>query len=121
MKIFSYSSCGTCRKALSWLQENNFEINVLDILKTPPSKEMLIKAAEKLGHRKYLYNTSGKRYREIGADKIKLMSDHEVFELFIKDPKLIKRPFLMIDESRFLVGFKKKLWEEALLINTPKV
>ncbi len=115
MKLFSYSSCSTCRRAIKWLKNNEIAFELIDLLKTPPSKEMLIYASELYGDRKYLLNTSGVTYRSIGSDVVKKMTDNELFELLCKEPRLIKRPFLYKSSKVFLVGFKEEKWAEKLL------
>jgi len=94
LKLFSYSSCSTCRRAIKWLKSNDFAFELIDILKSPPSKEMLISASELYGDRKYLLNTSGAIFRSIGSDAVKKMNDNELFEQLVMEPRLIKRPFL---------------------------
>tara|TARA_B100000214_G_C23534124_1_gene430939 strand:+ start:199 stop:546 length:348 start_codon:yes stop_codon:yes gene_type:complete len=115
MKLFSYSSCSTCRKAIKWLKENHIDFELIDILNNPPSKEMLSSASELYGDRKYLLNTSGRIYRSIGSVVIKKMSDKEVFDKLFSEPLLIKRPFLYKHNKCFLVGFKEEKWSEKLL------
>ena len=88
---------------------------LIDILNTPPSKEMLISASEQYGDRKYILNTSGVIYRSIGSKVIKEMSDNELFEKLFIEPRLIKRPFLFKPDKCILVGFKEEKWEEKLL------
>jgi len=115
LKLFSYSSCSTCRRAIKWLKSNDIAFELIDILTTPPSKEMLISACELYGDRKYLLNTSGVIYRSIGSDVVKKMSDNEFFEQLFMEPRLIKRPFLYKSSKCFLVGFKEEKWAEKLL------
>ena len=115
MKLFSYSSCSTCRRAIKWLKNNDIAFELIDLLKSPPSKEMLISASELYGDRKYLLNTSGVMYRSIGSDVVKKMSDAELIEKLFVEPKLIKRPFLYKSNNCFLVGFKEDKWAEKLL------
>tara|TARA_Y100001968_G_scaffold276511_1_gene270830 strand:+ start:107 stop:454 length:348 start_codon:yes stop_codon:yes gene_type:complete len=115
LKLFSYSSCSTCRRAIKWLENNDISFDLINILHTPPSKEMLISASELYGDRKYLLNTSGSIYRSIGSDVVKKMSDNEFFEKLFIEPRLIKRPFLFKPTKCFLVGFKEEKWSEKLL------
>ena len=70
MKLFSYSSCSTCRKAIKWLNTKDIAFELIDILNNPPSKEMLILASEQYGDRKYLLNTSGVVYRAMGSEVV---------------------------------------------------
>ena len=115
MKLFSYSSCSTCRRAIKWLKNNCISFDLIDILKSPPSKEMLISASELYGDRKYLLNTTGLIYRSIGSDVVKKMTDNELFEQLYIEPRLIKRPFLFKSSKCLLVGFKEDKWAEKLL------
>ena len=115
LKLFSFSSCSTCGRAIKWLKNNNIDFELIDILNNPPDKELLISASEVYGDRKYLLNTSGVIYRSIGSEVIKKMSDYEFFEELFKKPKLIKRPFLYKPSKCFLVGFKEEKWAEKLL------
>jgi len=116
IEIYSYSRCNTCRKALKWMSQNDIGYNLFDIIQTPPSKEIISIAFEKFENRKSLFNTSGVRYREIGAKVINSMSKTEAIQLLSEDGKLIKRPFLVFqDGSKILAGFNLDRWKEALL------
>ncbi|WP_413677488.1 Spx/MgsR family RNA polymerase-binding regulatory protein [Prochlorococcus sp. MIT 0916] len=115
MKLFSYSSCSTCRRAIKWLKNNDIAFDLIDILKAPPSKEMLISASELYGDRKYLLNTSGGIYRSLGSDVVKKMTNNEFFEKLYIEPRLIKRPFLYKSSKCLIVGFKEEKWAEKLL------
>ena len=115
MKLFSYSSCSTCLRAIKWLKNNSISFELIDLLKSPPSKDLLISARELYGDRKYLLNTSGVIYRSIGAHVVKKMTDNELFEKLYMEPRLIKRPFLYKSSKCFLIGFKEEKWAEKLL------
>ena len=115
MKLFSYSLCSTCRRAIKWLKTNDIDFELIDILNTPPTKEMLISASEQYGDRKYLLNTSGAVYRSIGSEVVKKMSDNELFEKLFVEPRLIKRPFFFKPNKFFLVGFNEEKWAGKLL------
>ena len=115
LKLFSYSSCSTCRRAIKWLKNNDIAFELIDLLKSPPSKEMLISASELYGDRKYLLNTSGVLYRSIGSDVVKKMTDDQFFEQLCMEPRLIRRPFLYESSKCFLLGFKEEKWAEKLI------
>ena len=71
-------------------------------------------AHQYLGDRKLLFNTSGQSYRAMGAAAVKALSDDEALEALAADGKLIKRPFVEVNASTYLAGFKPDLWESAL-------
>ncbi len=41
LKVYQYPKCGTCRKALKWLDENGVEYDSIHIVDNPPSQEEL--------------------------------------------------------------------------------
>ena len=114
LQVYSYNRCSTCRKALAWLIERGIAHEVHDITVTPPTREMLAAAHQSIGDRKLLFNTSGQSYRAMGAAAVKALSDDEALDALAADGKLIKRPFVAVDGSTFLTGFKPDLWESAL-------
>ena len=115
IKVYSYSRCSTCRKALAWLDTNNLAYEVVDITTAPPSKEELLRAFQRLERRQLLFNTSGQSYRALGADVVKAMTDDEALAALAADGRLIKRPFVELPSGDILVGFKPDVWSQALL------
>ncbi len=115
IRIFSYSSCSTCRKALKWLDGFNIEYELNDIVKDPPSKELLALAIQKFGDKKFLFNTRGISYRNLGAEFVKKMNNDKAIEALNHDGKLIKRPFLVTSSGEILLGFSESNWAKLLL------
>ena len=113
MKLYSYPSCGTCRKALSWLRDKGILIEPIDITQHPPTYEELEEALEQIGCKR-LFNTSGQSYRALGAKAVQAMDDRQALEALAADGKLIKRPFLISDSGKTLTGFKPEEWEAVL-------
>ena len=114
LQVYSYNRCNTCRKALAWLTERGIAHEVYDITLTPPSKVMLAAAHLSLGDRKLLFNTSGQSYRAMGAAVVKALTDDQAMDALAADGKLIKRPFVEVNSSKYLSGFNPDLWESAL-------
>jgi arsenate reductase len=115
VKVYQYPRCGTCKKALKWLDAHGVDYESIDITEKPPSKTALKKhwKASGLPIRK-LFNTSGKSYREGGfKEKLATMSDAEAIEALAADGKLIKRP-LVVGDDFVLVGFKEPEYEAHL-------
>ena len=114
LRVWSYSRCSTCRKALQWLLDHGIDVDVVDITQHPPDRALLASAAAFFGDRKPLFNTSGQSYRALGAATVKAMSDDEALDALAADGKLIKRPFAITDAGTALVGFKPEEWQAAL-------
>ena len=111
--FIEYPKCSTCQKAKKWLDENKIEYVDRHIVTETPTKEELKKWITKSGLdvRKF-FNTSGMKYRELNIkEKIKDMSEDEIYELLASDGMLIKRP-LFISDTLILKGFKEKEWEQ---------
>lgn len=111
MLLIEYPKCSTCQKAEKFLQSNNFDFNIRNIVEEKLNKEeldKLIKKSKKDVNK--FFNTSGLKYRELGLkNKIEHMSYEEKIELLSTDGMLVKRPLLEL-ENNVLVGFKEKEW-----------
>ena len=115
VKVYCYSKCTTCQKALKWLADNKIEYQQIDIKGEHPDEKTLRKLHKKSGLplRKF-FNTSGLLYREMElSKKLPDMSEDEMFRLLASDGMLVKRP-LLVTEGKVLAGFKEDAWKEAL-------
>jgi arsenate reductase len=111
--IYEYPKCSTCRNAKKWLDEHNVEYNAIHIVENPPSKEEIKELYEKSGlELKKFFNTSGKKYRELGLkDKVASASNEELFEILASDGMLLKRP-IVTDGEKVTVGFKDETFQK---------
>ena len=115
IKVYCYSKCTTCKKALKWLDENGIEHEVLDIKEEHPDESALREYYAMSGlPLKRFFNTSGMQYRELGlSKKLPEMTEDEQFSLLASDGMLVKRP-LVVGDGFVLTGFKEAEWEEKL-------
>ncbi len=115
IKVYCYSRCTTCKKALKWLDEKGIEHEVIDIKTDHPDEAALRKYYAISGlPLKRFFNTSGLPYRELGlSKKLPGMSEDEQLELLATDGMLVKRP-LVVGDDFVLTGFKEKEWIEKL-------
>lgn len=115
VKVYCYSRCTTCKKALKWLEENNVEHEVIDIKEKNPDEKTLRKYYKISGlPLKRFFNTSGIQYRELDLPrKLPDMSEDEQFKLLSSDGMLVKRP-LLVGKDFVLTGFKEEEWRNAL-------
>ncbi|MBQ6088387.1 MAG: arsenate reductase family protein [Firmicutes bacterium] len=112
MKVLCYPKCGTCKKALKWLDDNGIKYEYRHIVEENPTKDELKNWYEKSGlPLKKFFNTSGLKYKELNLkDRIPQMTEEEIFDLLSTDGMLVKRPIL-ISGDKVLVGFKEEEWE----------
>lgn len=119
LKVYEYARCGTCVKAKKFLKANAVDFKDIPIVDNPPSLEELEKM---LGYLKakgmkinHLFNTSGVMYKELGmSKKLPLMTESEALHLLAENGKLIKRPFVLL-ENDGMVGFKEEEWKKNIL------
>lgn len=115
MKLYTYKNCGTCRKAVKFLEGKNIKIEVIPIRDQPPSKPELKKMLKIYdGEIRKLFNTSGQDYRALDMkNRLPEMSDAEAIDLLSQNGNLVKRPFLLTGQSG-CVGFRESDWESLL-------
>ena len=115
IKVYCYSRCSTCKKALKWLDENKIEHEIIDIKADHPDENTLREYYSMSGlPLKRFFNTSGIPYREMGlSKKLPDMSENEQLALLATDGMLFKRPLLVGDDF-VLTGFKEAEWIEKL-------
>ena len=116
LKVYCYSRCSTCKKALKWLDEKQVGYELIDIKTDHPDEKTLREYYRKSGlPLTRFFNTSGIPYREMGlSKKLPDMSEDEQFALLASDGMLVKRPLLVGDQF-VLTGFKEEEWKEKLL------
>lgn len=116
IKVYCYSRCTTCRKALKWLDEKGIAYDLIDIKEDHPGEEELRQYYSMSGlPLKRFFNTSGMQYRELGlSKKLPEMSEDEQFALLAADGMLVKRP-LVVGDGFVLTGFKENEWVEKLV------
>ena len=115
MLFVCYPRCSTCAKARAWLDGRGFGYTERDIKSENPTAGELREwyAASGLPLRRF-FNTSGQLYRSMGlAAKLEGMSEDEMLALLSTDGMLVKRPILVTDSGRVLVGCREKDWAAA--------
>jgi len=100
-------NCTTCRKAAKWLESKDFEFQLIDIVKEPPLVNYLNLALEQYSDdKKRIFNTRGKAFKNLDLD-IDSLSKEEIIQLLLSDGKLIKRPFLIYEGKKVILGFNE--------------
>ena len=93
--IYHNPACGTSRNALAMIRQSGEEPEVIEYLKTPPSREKLVQliAAMGIGPRDLL-REKGTPYAELRLGDPK-WSDDELIDVMLKHPILINRPIVV--------------------------
>ena len=113
--FYSYPKCSTCRKAAKWLETKDFEYQLIDIVKEPPLLKYLNLALEQYtDDKKRIFNTRGKAFKSLNVD-IYGLSSEQIIQLLFSDGKLIKRPFLIYEEKKIILGFNEIEYTKQLM------
>jgi len=105
--LYSYLKCSTCRKAAKWLTGKDLEFQLIDIVKEPPLVNYLNLALEQYSDdKKRIFNTRGQAFKALNLD-IYGLSREEIIQLLLSDGKLIKRPFLIYEGKKVILGFNE--------------
>ncbi len=104
IQVYGIPTCGTCKKALQWLNSHGIAYEFINTKEHPPTAAMLQAWVEALGALP-LRNTSGQSYRALGDAK-QTWSDADWITAFAGDAMLLKRPLCVKDGQAILVGFR---------------
>jgi arsenate reductase len=95
IRIYHNPSCGTSRNTLALIRNTGVEPEVIEYLKTPPSREVLAEMIAKAGLTvREALREKGTPYAELGLDNPAL-SDRELLDAMMAHPILINRPFVV--------------------------
>jgi Spx/MgsR family transcriptional regulator len=113
LRIYTYSKCDTCRRALKFLRDRQIAFRQVAIREIPPSLSELKVMASAYGNVRKLFNTSGRDYKALKlSKKLPGMSEGEALSLLAGNGNLVRRPFL-IGDTVHLAGFNEAEWQAA--------
>lgn len=93
--IYHNPGCGTSRNTLALIRNTGVEPQVIEYLKTPPSREELKSMIAKAGLTvRDAMREKGTPYAELGLNNPAL-SDDELLDAMLAHPILINRPFVV--------------------------
>nr|WP_297462225.1 arsenate reductase (glutaredoxin) [uncultured Halomonas sp.] len=97
--IYHNPDCGTSRNTLAMMRQSGEEPQVIEYLKTPPSREALVEllSAMDMAPRELL-RRKGTPYDELGLDDPEL-SDDQLIDAMLSQPILINRPIVITDKG----------------------
>ena len=92
---------------MKWLDKKDFEYQLIDIVKEPPLINYLNLALKQYSADiKKIFNTRGKSFKSLNLSIYGLSRD-EIIKLLSSDGKLIKRPFLIYEGKKVILGFNE--------------
>ena len=97
--IYHNPDCGTSRNTLAMIRQSGVEPQIIEYLKTPPSREKLLELIKAMGIRvRDLLRKKGTPHRELGLDNPNL-TDEQLVDQMLAHPILINRPIVVTDKG----------------------
>lgn len=101
--IYHNPRCSKSRQTLQLLEQNKVEPEIIEYLKTPPTRKELERILKLLGMEpRELMRRKEKEYKELGLDDESL-SREQLIQSIIDHPKLIERP-IVIRAGKAILG-----------------
>jgi arsenate reductase (glutaredoxin) len=104
IQVYGIPTCGTCKKALQWLDAQEISYEFINTKEKPPSQVQIANWVQTLGERS-MRNTSGQSYRALDETKDD-WSETDWVNAFSEDVMLLKRPIFVKDGMAIAVGFR---------------
>ena len=93
--IYHNPDCGTSRNTLAMIRQSGEEPEVIEYLKTPPSREKLVELIAAMNATpRGLLREKGTPYAELGLGDAK-WTDDELIDFMLEHPILINRPIVV--------------------------
>ncbi|HKS18934.1 MAG TPA: arsenate reductase (glutaredoxin) [Bradyrhizobium sp.] len=93
--IYHNPACGTSRNTLAMIRQSGEEPEVIEYLKTPPSRARLVELIKAMGIPvRALLREKGTPYAELGLGDSK-WSDDQLIDFMLDHPILINRPIVV--------------------------
>lgn len=97
--IYHNPLCGTSRKTLEILNNAGADVNIVEYLKAPPSRDELVRLYRRAG----IGPKEGLRAREPLAEELGLnrpdATDDQILDAMMEHPVLIQRPLVETDKG----------------------
>jgi arsenate reductase len=93
--IYHNPACGTSRNTLALIRNGGIEPHIVEYLKTPPTRAMLVSLIQRMGATvRSVLREKGTPYGELGLANPAL-SDDELIDAMLAHPILINRPIVV--------------------------
>jgi len=110
-RIYHNPNCSTSRKTLALLREKGVDVEVVEYLKNPPSRDELVELLEKMGMKpRELLRKKGDLYKELDLENPK-WTDDQILDFMVRHPVLIERPIVVTDKGARLCRPVEKVLE----------
>jgi arsenate reductase len=97
--IYHNNACSNSRGALALIRESGVEPEIIEYLKAPPSRDVLISLIARAGlTARGAMRDKGEVYDQLGLSD-KSLPDEKLIDAMMAHPELINRPFVVTDKG----------------------
>ena len=111
--MFGIKNCDTIKKARKWLEAEGIEYQFHDYKKEGLSSEMLNLWIKDLSW-ELLINKRGTTWRKLPEDIKESINQESAIKIMLENTSIIKRPLLIDDADKKLLGFKAEEYQEFI-------
>ena len=109
--IYHNPKCGTSRNVLAMIREAGIEPTIIEYLKTPPSREDLVRLIDAMPiSTRELLRQKGTPFDELGLGNPSL-SDDQLIDAMMAHPILINRPIVVSEKGTNLCRPSEKVMD----------
>lgn len=114
MIVYGIKNCGTVKKAIAWLNENEIPFEFHDYKKQSITEDKLKEWSRQLGWGP-LVNRKGTTWRRLDeAQKEKVKDETSAIEVLLANTSMIKRPIVEQDGKVLAIGFDEAVYTENI-------
>ncbi len=111
MTIYHNPKCGTSRNTLEMIRKSGVEPQVIEYLKTPPSREELVDLIKRTGLPvRDILRQKGTPYDELGLGEDR-WTDDQLIDFMMEHPILINRPIVVSEKGVRLCRPSEKVFD----------
>jgi len=111
--IYHNPNCSTSKNVLAMAQDAGVDLEVIQYLKTPPTREQLEWLVDHLDGPVADLVRKDPYFKELGLDAADYAEPGPVIELLLEHPRLMQRP-LLVKGDRVVIGRPKERASELL-------
>lgn len=109
--IFHNPNCGTSRNTLAIIKASGEEPEVVEYLKTPPTRDYLVELLAKMQiSPRELLRSKEPINNELGLDNV-AVTDDQIIDAMMAHPILINRPIVVTDKGAALCRPSERVFE----------
>lgn len=113
MKIYGIKTCGSVRKAIKFMNDNNIEFDFVDLKKEKVECDKIGSWLKKVSI-DTLFNNKGTKYRTLGLKEFNL-DDTGKKQWLCDENMLLKRPVIEYGNDEVMVAFDEEVYKETFL------